>query len=188
MDDFLHLREQGGLLSLQRLEGVEQGIDDDRLQKEEHQQDRNGRKPEVEPPSAWAAPDDGIKDRDQQRSHNQHQDLVQDPVAQPRSPALHGEAIGVRQGLIPNVGRNSEDGNGQENQGREDDHLHAATHRDAFGQVAKRRRQPPSQDDQQQQETIKGIDEEVAIMGVRIRFRASVLGWRRRVLDDGRAG
>ena len=133
MDDLLHLREQDGLLSLKRLEGVEQGIDDNRLQKEKRQQDGDRSEPEVEPPAAWAAPNDGIKDRDQQCSHNQRHGLVHDPVTQPWSPALHGEAIGALQGLIPNVGRNSEDGERQEDQGREDDQLQAATRRGAFG-------------------------------------------------------
>ena len=185
MDDFLHLGEQDGLRACERFEGKEERINDDRLQEEHHQQDWDGSEPEVEPPAARAAPDDEIEYPDQHRANNQHNGLVQDPVACPCCPGLHREPVNALQRLIPNVRDDSKDRNRQQNQGREDDQLHEAVRRDALGQVANCRRDPPSQNDQQNQKSVKSADEDMAIVSVRIRFSPGVLLRRRRVFQNG---
>ena len=51
----------------ERLESVEEGIDDDGLEEEHQQHDGNGSEPEVEPPAARAAANDAVENADEQR-------------------------------------------------------------------------------------------------------------------------
>ena len=44
--------------------------------------------PEVEPPAARAAADDAVENADQQGSDDQHDDLVENPVAESRRPQV----------------------------------------------------------------------------------------------------
>src|SRR6266436_1007939 len=127
---------QLGMFLVERFEFVEQRIDDQRIDKNNPQEDGQSGKPEVQPPAPRASPNDGKQNQDEDEREKRAHQFFLGPIPKPRTPALHGLFVTQRQRMPIQAHRQIENVRGQDQQGHEDKGLQPATAGGAFGKIA----------------------------------------------------
>src|SRR6185312_14996858 len=92
-DDLLQLLNEGGVRLLERLELVEERIDDDRGDEDSEEDRRHGRNPEPEPPARRRSADSPEEQQDQHGADDPDEEKALGLVPEPARPALNGEPV-----------------------------------------------------------------------------------------------
>src|SRR5579864_8642042 len=95
--EFLNGSDELGMLLVERLEVVEERIDDPRNNKDEGQQNGQGGKPKKEPPAPRAATHYGEQNQGQDERKERANDFFLGPIPKPGAPALHGLLVAERE-------------------------------------------------------------------------------------------
>ncbi len=170
------------MLLAQRLELVEQRIDQQGGDHDQSKENQHRGKPEIQPPAPRAAPHHGDQDQDQNDSKRRAEKLSLGPIPEPRAPALNGLFVmqGKRmpiqaQGQVQNV-------DGQEKQWDENQSLNPFLVARVFGHVPKLCR-PAQPKDQKEEKSAKKIGDEVKrVARPRVRHCLRLALMRKRVL------
>src|SRR5215470_19662051 len=123
----------GGIFLRERLELVDQRIDDERLEKENEQQDRQRHEPKVKPPAPRGFANNGIEQPNQNCPQNDANELTLGPVPKPRAPALHGKAVLPRNPVFVDAGGQLKDIDREYYERRKDEGLEKALGESVFG-------------------------------------------------------
>src|SRR6266446_2771619 len=80
---------QLGMFLVERLEFVEKRIDDQRIDKNDPQEDGQSGKPEVQPPAPRASPNHGKQNQDEDEREKRAHQFFLGPIPKPRAPMLN---------------------------------------------------------------------------------------------------
>ena len=144
-------RHQIGMRFVERLELIEERINDHGSDKEDEQQDRQRGNPEVKPPAARAAANHAIENPRQQSGDDQKYHLDLGPIPEPRAPVLDGLLVFQGKRMSVDARGQLQDRGGKHQQRDKNHHLNKSHTRSAFRPVAVFRGNAEAQDDPENQ-------------------------------------
>src|SRR5437879_8522945 len=120
----------------------------DHVGRDEHaeQEERQKDDPEIEPPTAGAAADDGVKNPNEQTADDDGQELGFGPISYPRGPGLNGNLVEFRDRLMKDVEGKLENAEGQYEGRSENICLEEAVTRKIYRPIEELGRKSPAQE------------------------------------------
>src|SRR5262249_23990968 len=127
---------QSVIFRLQRLELMEQWIDDERLQEKQNQTNRQRDEPEIEPPSLRALANHHKQQVEKNDRQNRADDFALGPIPEPRAPTLYRNSILSQNPVAINSKGQLENIHRNEKQRRKNRRLHELTLERPFRHIA----------------------------------------------------
>ena len=134
--DLLKLGNQFRRLRGKRLELVEHGVNDYGLQEEDEERDRDGDRPEIEPPAVRATANHCEQNPGKEAADDHHEELSFEPIAGPGTPTLDGDSVVFHERFTEEIERKLEEAERERKQRRIDERLQEANARRGLGPIA----------------------------------------------------